>query len=525
MAKRSLCTSPAGIQQAKQSFALKGWTQDNLAGEVNLRTRQPIWRFFTGQPVERQTFIDICLVLDLDWRTIAVDPPAEFETPGESRLSDLDALVQTVRSQRRDKIQDQCGMLQLLDISHPVSIDDIYVDVNILQVIASQQQLDLAHLQKLEPAACDRIGLGEIDQPQVLGVTAVEKYSKVRILGKPGSGKTTFLQYLAVQCNRGQWEAGRIPVFITVRHFVEAAKTSGQFNLLSYIGQEFMSAGITDPTTVETLLQAGKILLLLDGMDEVLNRDQMAVLREIRHFSDQHHKNLFVATCRTAAQKLTLRGFTDVEIAPLTQAQIGVFAQKWFGAFTATTAQAGAMQSQQFVEKLDEPANWKFRQLVVMPLFLHMACWVFQGQGGFPAKRSEFYKAALDMLLNKWDEARGVERDEIYRGIRLPQKLKLLSQIAAVTFERGHYFFDQRVIEQYIADYIRHLPDVSADADELQLDSEAVLKAIEAQHGLLIERARGIFSFSSLAFQRRSVQPGRPLADQAGVPVRRGGVP
>jgi predicted NACHT family NTPase len=35
----------------------------------------------------------------------------------------------------------------------------------------------------------------------------------------------------------------------------------------------------------------------------------------------------------------------------------------------------------------------------------------------------------------------------------------------------------------------------------LQLESEAMLKAIEAQHGLLIERARGIFSFSYLAFQ------------------------
>ena len=31
-----------------------------------------------------------------------------------------------MRSRRRDKIQDQCGILQLLDISHPVSLDDMY---------------------------------------------------------------------------------------------------------------------------------------------------------------------------------------------------------------------------------------------------------------------------------------------------------------------------------------------------------------------------------------------------------------
>jgi predicted NACHT family NTPase len=35
----------------------------------------------------------------------------------------------------------------------------------------------------------------------------------------------------------------------------------------------------------------------------------------------------------------------------------------------------------------------------------------------------------------------------------------------------------------------------------LQLDSEAVLKSIEWQHGLLVERSRRIYSFSHLTFQ------------------------
>ena len=33
------------------------------------------------------------------------------------------------------------------------------------------------------------------------------------------------------------------------------------------------------------------------------------------------------------------------------------------------------------------------------------------------------------------------------------------------------------------------------------MDSKAILRAIEVQHGLLIERARGIYSFSHLTFQ------------------------
>ncbi len=105
------------------------------------------------------------------------------------------------------------------------------------------------------------------------------------------------------------------------------------------------------------------------------------------------------------------------------------------------------------------------------------------------------------MLLGQWDESKGVERDEVYHGFLLPQKLRLLSQLAAVTFEQGQYFFEQRTIEQYIGDYLRNLPGATLEPEELRLQSEAMLNAIEAQHGLLIERARGIFSFSYLAFQ------------------------
>ncbi len=503
MVKRSLQASPTGIQQAKRSFALKGWTQENLAGEANLKTRQPIWRFFTGKPVDRQFFLEVCLILDLDWRQIAIDPPTAFPEArrAEIRPGALDALVQQVRHQRQEKVQDQCGTLQLLDISHPVSLDDIYIDLNILEEVASQQQLKVVNLKNLGPEDFDRIDLGDVTRQQVSGIWAVETYSKLRLLGKPGIGKTTFLQYLAIQSNRGDFEPTRVPVFITLRHFVEESRGSGEFSLLNYLRQEFLNSGIANPTVIETLLQAGRLLLLLDGLDEVLHPEVGLVLREIRRFSDKYHKNRYAITCRTVAQRLSLRGFTDVEIAPFTQAQIVAFAQKWFIAFTQTTAETGQAQSRQFIQRLNEPDNWKFRQMVVTPLFLHMACWVFQGEGRFPTKRTEFYKEGLDLLLGKWDEARGVERDEMYRGFRLPQKLKLLSQIAAVTFEHGQYFFEQRTIEQYVEDYIRHLPNASTDADELQLDSEAVLKAIESQHGLLTERARGIFSFSYLAFQ------------------------
>ncbi|HEY9652085.1 MAG TPA: NACHT domain-containing NTPase, partial [Coleofasciculaceae cyanobacterium] len=330
---------------------------------------------------------------------------------------------------------------------------------------------------------------------------AVESYSKLRVLGKPGSGKTTFLQHLAIECNQGKFAANRVPIFIALRDFADESKEGGYSSLLNYIRAEFLTSGISDPSVIETLLREGRVLLLLDGLDEVLGADSNAVVKEIRRLSENYEKNLFVTTCRTARQTFTLRRFTDVEIAPFTQEQIATFAQKWFATLTKTNGDDDVDPAVEFIEKLDLPENLQFRRLAITPLFLHLACWVFRRQEKFPTKKSEFYKQCLDLLLVKWDEARGIVRDEVYRGFLLPQKLKLLSQLAAVTFEQGHYFLEQQAMERHIGDYIRDLPDAPTEPEELQLDSEVVLKAIELQHGLLTERVRGIFSFSYLAFQ------------------------
>lgn len=82
---------------------------------------------------------------------------------------------------------------------------------------------------------------------------------------------------------------------------------------------------------------------------------------------------------------------------------------------------------------MELPENQQIRELAATPVVINLICLVFQAKADFPAKRSDLYKQGLDLLLIRWDEARGIKRDDVYRNLSLPHKLQLLSQLAAIT--------------------------------------------------------------------------------------------
>lgn len=508
MTKRSLQASTTGMEKARKAFKRKAWTQEYLAGAVGIETRQPIWKFFTGKPIERHIFIDICFQLGLEWEEIAEIPTDSLIDPKGNQPQDeytkIDTLVATVRSQHHQKILAQCGTMRLLDIAQPISLEDIYVNVNILETISGQRWLDISELPNFNQGNFDRLAIGKLQQEVIPAIDAVKNYSKLMVLGKPGSGKTTFLQNIALQSIKATLQPERIPIFIKLKNFVEDWEAETETNktnyLRNYIDQQICNSSVT-VQQVELLLNEGRFLILLDGLDEVGEKDSKAIIKQIRQLSEYYYKNQFIVTCRIAAQQYKFTGFTDIEIADFNLKQIQSFVNKWFSNVVNNSQEQSEIKANQFIQKLQLHKNKPIRELAVTPILLNLTCLVFEGKGDFPTKRADIYKQGLDILLIRWDKSRGINRDEIYQNLSLPHKLKLLSQIAAITFEKGDYFFEETTIQKYIVDYLQTLPCASKDPQVLQLESEAVLKSIEAQHGLLVERARGIYSFSHLTFQ------------------------
>jgi predicted NACHT family NTPase len=483
----SLKASAEGLKKAKEKFKTKGKSQEYLAGSVGC-TRQVIGKFLQGKAITTQFFQDICDELDLTWVEIAdleVDPPQTVHD------AEIDALVQEVRSKVSASIQKRCGTMRVLDMTQPITVDSIYTSVNILEKISRNQRRSVEELLDLcEIGDFDLFNLSKVQQDPIPALEAVKRHDKLMILGKPGAGKTTFLKWLALQCEEGGAQVDRVPFFITLKEFAEM---QGEPDLLDFVAHQLTECGVELGTEVGArILKAGRSIVLLDGLDEVRAQDHDRVINTIRHTAEHFAKNQFVLTCRVAAKEYVFEQFTEVEVADFDDRQIADFADKWFQA-------KDPIKAKEFPQELK--ANAGLKELATNPLLLTLLCLVFEEGGRFPANRAELYKEGLDVLLKKWDSKRNIKREEVYKQLSLQRKEDLLSQVAYMTFANNDYFFKQAFVEVQIRDYIRNLPNASSDPEALQLDTEAVLNSITAHHGLLIERARHIYSFSHLTFQ------------------------
>ena len=215
-AKRSLKASTQGISLAKNAV-LAFPTKFDLAADLEI-SRATLQKFFAGKPVGRENFHHICQKLQLPWLDVAQLDEDDIDKPAAVNQDNIDTLVEEVRNKGYASMQQKCGIMRVLDMSQPVDLDDIYTNVNVLEKIIGRRRLGVAELLKVCVADdFNRPGLGQIVQNRVPGLEALTSYPKLIVLGKPGSGKTTFLKHLASQCNSGKLEIDKVPVLLLLK--------------------------------------------------------------------------------------------------------------------------------------------------------------------------------------------------------------------------------------------------------------------------------------------------------------------
>jgi hypothetical protein len=384
---------------------------------------------------------------------------------------------------------DRHGILKVLGMPKPVPLEEIYTSVQFL----GQRGLWQFDPSKLEEAyrQTERRRFQSDQCEKLDGFKVANENQYLMVLGQPGAGKSTFLRRVGLEALKGRhgnYQLGCIPVFLELKRF-----TTGELDLVKAITDEFAICGFPDPQpTTQKLLDQGKLLILLDGLDEVPTQQLDQAITQIQDFVDQYKQNRFIGSCRTAAYQSRFRKFVDVVMSDFDDGQIQQFINNWFR--LEKDKQMGTAQS--CWKQLQQPAHTATKELAQTPLLLTLLCLVFDDTQNFPEKRAELYKQALDVLLSKWAAEKRIQRDPIYKDLTLTLETIMLGEIAYSGFEAERLFFSQREIVEQIRAFLAS----NLNAPN-HLDGETILQSIQIQQGILVERARDVFSFSHLTLQ------------------------
>lgn len=283
---------------------------------------------------------------------------------------------------------------------------------------------------------------------------ALDQERLLVLLGGPGSGKTTFLNFVAL-CMAGElqrdaavnlkllrtpipaepgkpkrkekpkaqrWRHGALlPVRVVLRDFAADLPAEGEpidaDTLLQFIVKRLPESLRTHADALQSELLSAGGLILLDGLDEVPDAKsrRVQVKQAVQQFAGLYQNCRFLVTSRTYAyqhQDWKLNSFAERELLPFTRGQIQRFVDTWYAHLSAL-CRLSAMEAQNRAEALKRASGREaLRELAGRPLLLTlMARLQSQGGGVLPENREEIYAQSVAMLLDQWERTKPRPRD------------------------------------------------------------------------------------------------------------------
>lgn len=274
---------------------------------------------------------------------------------------------------------------------------------------------------------------------------------KLVLLGGPGSGKSTFVNFVALSmagellgdaglnlatltaplpAEEGEeetqpqhWGHGALlPVRVLLRDLASQLPPPGTpvnaEAVWGYLQAQLKQAALEDfaPLMHEEMLEHGA-LVLLDGLDEVpdaLDRREQ-IKQALQDFAASFSRCRFLVTSRTYAyqrQDWKLDDFTEAQLLPFTPGQMQRFVEAWYAHMVELLrlSEASARGRAELLLRTVE-RNERIRELAERPLLLTLIAQLqTEGGGTLPEKREELYDKAVEMLLNKWENIKVRER-------------------------------------------------------------------------------------------------------------------
>ncbi|MET9518788.1 NACHT domain-containing protein [Streptomyces sp. NPDC002994] len=348
------------------------------------------------------------------------------------------------------------------------------------------------------------LGIPHPGQSVVKAEQALSATDRLLLRGPAGSGKSTLVQWLALNAARrtfGQeldnWNRC-VPFVLRLRSFNTPDTLPMPEDFLRAAGVPLHGSAPTG--WAESLLSSGRALVLVDGVDEVPMRLRSHTATWLKSLIAAFPRARYVVTTRPSAVPedwLAGQDFVAHTLLPMEREDIRAFVVHWHDAAReecVSDAERGRLDTyeQSLVRAITSRRD--LSRIATNPLMCALLCALNRDRRmQLPRARKELYDAALDMLLVRRDTEREITGTEGVDLSRDEQTL-LLQRLAYWLIRNGLTEVARQDGMHVIGECLTAMPQIQGDADQ-------VFSHLLIRSGLLREPIPGQWEFVHRTFQ------------------------
>ena len=331
------------------------------------------------------------------------------------------------------------------------------------------------------------------------------------ILGEPGSGKSTLVNYFAVMLALGKGEelglvGDWLPIVIRMRDWA-LHPGLGVCEYVRHFAETTLSVKSLPVRFFEYWLGRGRALILLDGLDEVpeAGRRHEFVLR-IENFLGQHSQNRAIVTSRPAGYRrdfFRTEEFPHYELLPFDDDRIREFIDHWYDSRVDDPAEA-KRRKESLGRAIDQQDRIKL--LARNPLLLTIIALIHRYQARLPKERHKLYDRAVETLLTSWDSNKELSDRTVLKFLALDDLRRLMEGLAywihtqgSTGDSEGGTLIDREELIEQLGKEIQALKGVKRY--EAREEAKRFVGLIRERSGLLNEQGQDCYAFVHKTFQ------------------------
>lgn len=241
------------------------------------------------------------------------------------------------------------------------------------------------------------------------------------IQGIVGQGKSIFMRYLASTAMRDE-------KYCTIPIFLELRTLSNKKNIFQSIGRFFESVGLEfSPELFEYLASSGKIILLLDGFDEISSEVLKDVIDEIEFMQVRYQDMRIIISSRPNNDIQLVSGFKVLDLSILHTGDYDPFLRK---------LKVTAAKRFELINAIAERSS-SVGGIISTPLMMTLVVLVYEAEREIPPTLPEFFEKMFHVVFTRHDRLKlGFSRDH-YSGLSERQLQQLFEAFCFMTIQSG----------------------------------------------------------------------------------------